>query len=130
MIFQQQAEVRSGRKTMTQRVDDGGYTIERDADGEIVRVFKNGRLKWEVGKVYAAIPKRGMKRFGNYRIARIQHRPIQTMTEDDASKEGVDSLEAYQTLWTHINGQYKAKRWSANPNVFAIEFEYLGDFTS
>lgn len=129
MIFQQQAEIRSGRKTMTQRVDDGGYTIERGADGEIVRVFKNGRLKWEVGKVYAAIPKRGMKRFGNYRIQRIRHRPILHMTHAEALKEGVDSLDAYRILWDSINGARKAKQWMSNPTVFAIEFEYLGDVT-
>lgn len=130
MIFQQQNEIRSGRKTMTQRVDDGGYTIERDANGEIMRIFKNGRLKWEVGRVYAAIPKRGQKRFGHYRIKRLHHRPLHAMTEADAIKEGVNSLEAYQELWARINGKFKSKRWSANPNVFAIEFEYLGDVTS
>lgn len=127
MIFQQKDAVRSGRKTMTQRVDDGGYLIVRNEAGEIASVFKNGRLKWEVGKTYAAIPKRGQKRFGNYRIRSIRYQPLHAMSEEDAVKEGVNSRAEYQVLWQHINGKFKSKRWSANPNVFAIEFEYLGD---
>lgn len=130
MIFQQKDEVRTGRKTLTQRVDDGGYTVERDADDEIVKVYKNGRLKWAVGKSYAAIPKRGQKRFGDYRAKRIQYRPLHDMTEADAVKEGVEDLAAYRALWTRINGKRKGKRWDDNPAVFAIEFEYLGDVTA
>lgn len=127
MIFRQVNEIRSGKKIMTQRVDDGGYTIERGAGGEIIRVFKNGRLKWEVGRTYAAMPKRGMKRFGNYRITRIRHRLIQQMTEADAVREGVADITAYRVLWASINGKHKGKRWEDAPKVFAIEFEYVGD---
>lgn len=127
MIFRQVDEIRTKRKTMTQRVDDGEYTIERGAGDEIIRVFKNGRLKWQVGKTYAAVPKRAMKRFGNYRILRIQYRPLHEMIEADAVQEGVDTLADYRALWESINGKYKGKRWDDNPAVFTIEFEYLGD---
>jgi len=126
MIFRQVVEIKTGVKTMTQRVDDGGYTWDCDGNGNITHVYKNGRLKWQVGKVYAAVPKRGMKQFGSYRITRIRHRPVQTMTEADAYYEGVKDLADYRTLWDSINGAYKGKRWQDNPTVFAIEFRYLG----
>lgn len=127
MIFQQVEEIRTGRKTMTQRIDNGGYTVDRDGGGHIIRVYKNGRLKWKVDGSYAAIPKRGFVRFGNYRIKRIDHRPLHAMTGEDARKEGVNNLDEYRALWARVNGKRKGRRWEDNPAVFAIEFEYLGD---
>lgn len=123
MIFKQKEEVRSGRKTMTQRIDDGGYTVERDDQGEIVRVRKNGRLKWAVGRTYAATPKRGHVRFGNYRITRIRRRPLGEMNEEEAVKEGVNSLAEYRELWRRVSHF----AFDEACVVFAIEFEYLGD---
>lgn len=131
MIFRQIEEIRSGKKRQARRIDKGEQiteTIENVLGYKaITKVSLNGRLKWQTGKTYAAIPKRGAKRFGNYMILNIRYQRLQEITLADALQEGVESVEEYRDLWESINGKTKGARWNDNPNVWIIEFQYIGD---
>ena len=62
MIFRQYMEIISGKKTQTRRVvKPGEFAFDHDHhNGRIQCVTTNtGRVKWEVGKTYAVVPKRG-----------------------------------------------------------------------
>lgn len=98
MIFKQIDEILSGRKTQTRRVYKDGEIGMSDGPYEIYHVMAPpGRIKWEVGRTYAVVPKRGMPavwwrmRDGNYETlttqeARYQARAAAYMGE---IKDGV-----------------------------------------
>lgn len=125
MIFKQVEEIKSGRKTMTQRiVQDGEYAVYDDT-GQIIEVRgKNGRLKRRVGGVYAIVPKRGQKGVGFYRVTSITQPRVQDMNMLHAIAEGVGGVGEYQALWDSINTR-KGKRWEDNPLVWRYRFEVV-----
>ena len=69
MIFKQWQEIFDGKKTQTRRVVKQGDEIEYGIpyydgtghfnDAPIFAVKRNGRLKWQFGKVYTVVPGRG-----------------------------------------------------------------------
>lgn len=138
-IFRQVSQVRDGSKIETRRVAQLG---ERGAYFNTILPFfdavssPNGRMKWCVGMSYAAVPGRGMKRFGNIRIKSIRLEHLQQMSDEDARAEGCADLAEYRRLWDSINGartivNMAGKRqrldWASNPLVWVVRFEYLGD---
>lgn len=52
-------------------------------------------------------------------IVNIRVELLQSISEDDARAEGVDSVDEYKTLWDKING--KKHPWIANPWVWVVE---------
>lgn len=166
MIFRQIEDIVAGRKTQTRRVIDPDKTRLVDSAGNYWRIDeprerfrieaiqilgKDGkwRVKWQVGKVYAMIPKMGKSGVGFYRITRLGAERVQDIQPSDARAEGImvvytasnralffsrnledvtqaTSVDAYQVLWESINGKYKGARWSDNPYVAVIEIEYAG----
>lgn len=123
MIIQQTEEVKDGRKTLTQRIEQDGETAVLNNAGVIVAVKdKNGRMKWRVGGRYAIVPKRGQHGIGFIRITEITRVSVQNMTEKDALDEGVANVAEYRELWGRINRK-KGRRWADNPTVWRIRFE-------
>ena len=67
MIFKQIDELLSGQKTQTRRVCKSGEswsgqfqtTEGYSREGGIYTVWNGERIKWEVGRTYAVVPKRG-----------------------------------------------------------------------
>lgn len=150
IIFRQVEEIRSGRKTQTRRVCKAteeamyihthGEPIDVMAGGvligewptsvktnAILAVKNNGRVKWAVGREYAAVPKMYQPAFGRVRITAIRQERLHDITESDAIAEGVASVEEYRELWQSINGKTKGARWEDNPAAWVLTVEYVGD---
>jgi hypothetical protein len=138
MIFKQHELVLDGTKTQTRRVvkdsefeqyfHSGMFGVPKYNDDWIVRV-KNPRLKWEVGKYYAVVPKRGKPGIGRIRLTEIRRERLQDITEEDAKAEGCEwdyftAREDYRLLWESINKR-KGTRWEDNPEVWVLTFEVV-----
>lgn len=157
MIFKQAQEVVDGRKRQTRRpVKPGEYAVIESLVGtrkdwrrhwgpirkdlRIVEIRDmNGRLKWQVGKTYAAQPGRGKKAIGRTPpIEAIRRERLQEITPQAAKAEGVKNwyyhhgaimehtyIDAFVALWNSLYG--KPDRWRDNPDVWVVVFEELDD---
>lgn len=128
MIFRQVDDILSGRKRKTRRVKKNTETCWRRSlfDNSCLAVAVNGRIKWQVGKSYAIVPKRGAAGIGRkIRLTAIRCERLHDITEEDAIEEGVASVEEYKALWESINGRTKGARWADNPEVWVLEFELV-----
>lgn len=160
MIFKQIPEILEGRKTQTRRVckeDERLYWKPQIGLGVSaiyeVLVLPRLSIKWQVGRTYAVVPKRGQPAVWWYidgngawaeprdlrevnglrqtsgwqplriRILSIRREPLQAISEADAKAEGVESVEAYRALWESINGKTEGARWADNPWVWVLTFE-------
>lgn len=146
MIFRQIPQILRGQKTQTRRVvkwanemavlwdgPDNEYAPPDYCD-EVVMVQwgkdgyrKADRSKWAIGRTYAIVPKRGSPAISFYRIRLlgIRRERLQSISEADAKAEGVESVEAYKTLWESINGKTVGARWADNPLVWVLRFELV-----
>jgi hypothetical protein len=155
MIFKQIAEILDGRKTQTRRVVKEGefpanmygmYIDERvlnehnakygsvwdlnsqyrQRDYGTCIMTPTSRVKWQIGRKYSIVPKRGAAGIGQFiRITNIRYEHIQDITEADAIAEGVGSVEEYKSLWESINGKTKGARWADNPPVWVLTFKLV-----
>ena len=84
-------KVMSGRKTQTSRLFKEGerlFTV-----GDTITVYSDkGRPKWQTGKTYAIQPEYGTKQVGRYRCLHLAKRDVRDFTQEDAEREGFDSL--------------------------------------
>lgn len=91
MIFQKTIkQVLSGLKTQTRRLVQPGDTTELDSLNEIWRVYRNGRLLYQVGKTYAAQPGRGLPAAGRIRLKSIRRERVNEISVPDALAEGIE----------------------------------------
>lgn len=126
MIFLQKEQIRDRVKTQTRRKVKPGDELLQWVScfgkrGNLLVKDANGRKKWGENERYAAVPKRGAKRFGDILITKIRREMLHDITEEDAIAEGVNSVEEYMALWESINGNRE------NVPVWVITFKYLGD---
>jgi len=152
MLFKQAQEVVDGRKRQTRRPVKPGEKlcwvsktsarlITTDTTSQpsgarlsVVKFYPSGywRLKWQVGKDYAAQPGRGKKSIGRTPpIKEIRRERLWDITEEDAKEEGIKRycgdgyVGYYKTrflgLWNSI--YRKPYRWRDNPEVWVLEFE-------
>tara|TARA_R100001086_G_scaffold250033_1_gene192782 strand:- start:3845 stop:4471 length:627 start_codon:yes stop_codon:yes gene_type:complete len=56
-------------------------------------------------------------------LVRIER--LQSISEADAKKEGVDSVDSFKALWYSINGK---ESWNQDPWVFVYDFEIVDPF--
>lgn len=167
MIFKQIGEIRSGAKTQTRRIIHGvdlglysdGSPFATDSPyfdySQTVSVVmnENGRVRYEVGKTYAVVPKRGQAAVKDIRIkiTAIRKEPVQAISYHDALAEGIlrDGLvpdEPYAPAY-YYGGNYRnldnyfilpqaayrslwnsinkrpGMRWEDNPQVWVLTFE-------
>lgn len=156
MIFKQAQQVVDGRKRQTRRPVKPGEWAFMDVDdpAEILSVIgANGRLKWQVGKTYAAQPGRGKKGIGRTPpIEAIRRERLVEITPEDALAEGVlvdfsewgrwyrlpgeegdwsTAVGAFEYLWNSMYPlkayRYQGFRWRDNPDVWVIVFEEVDD---
>jgi hypothetical protein len=148
MIFQHTIEaVLNGTKTQTRRVVDPGDKawLQGETHGDVVCVYRNGRLKWALGGEYAVQPGRGKKGLGRIRITSIRKEHVQDIMPEDACAEGIEqdvcfaaypdtpqaryqavatiAIERFRALWDSI--QPAGRRWEDNPLVWCLTFELV-----
>lgn len=88
-------QVLSGLKTQTRRLVQPGDRAIFDHDlTTIWVVHRNGRLLYQVGKVYAAQAGRGQPAAGRIRLKSIRKQRVNEISEGDALAEGV-TLDHY-----------------------------------
>jgi hypothetical protein len=129
MIFKQVNEVLDGRKTQTRRVVNATESGSRALFTATSRTLwainevrgASGKLKWQVGRTYAIVPKRGAPAIPDARIrlTAIRQEHLHNITEADARAEGVASVAEYRALWESIN---VAGSWEADPRVWVLSF--------
>lgn len=125
MIFRQVDEIKSGAKTQTRRVVKAGEwgSVDRQTNC-ITAVRTDDRIKYELSKTYAIVPKRGAAGIGYIRMQFIDRQRLQNITQADAKAEGVGSVAEYRALWESIN-KAAGTRWEDNPLVWVYHFNYI-----
>jgi len=94
--------------------DDNGYVYKASENG------KNWSQNTENWKWKPALffPKEAARLF--LKISNIKLEPLQDITEEEARKEGFDSLSAFLELWDKI--AKKGSKFQDNPAVYAYDF--------
>lgn len=133
MLFKQAQDVVDGRKRQTRRPVKPGDRPSHDENGNVVAVYRHGRLLWKVGKDYAAQPGRGKKAIGRTPpIKSIGWERLGDISRGDVSAEGLrrepaslyslwEVRQAFRHVWNSL--YRKPYRWEDNPVVWVLEFE-------
>lgn len=114
-------------------------------------LYKNERVKWQVGKDYAVQQGRGKPSVGRIKITSIRGERLQSIQGDQAILEGVyrevvgideygserafyshglwaqmyfNPIDAYRALWDSIHTK-TGETWADNPLVWVLEFELV-----
>lgn len=114
------AKLKDHLKTVTRRPVKKNDKMEFDGVS-LARVYREGRLLWEVGKTYAAQPGRGIEADGRIKIISLEVDPNPGyMTMDEARKEGFEHPNEFKEVWVEMYGDVALWR-----PAFRIEFEYI-----
>lgn len=140
MIFRDTiGQVLDGTKTQTRRlmqVGDFTYIQWFYGKNRIVKVTRNGRLKWEVGRIYAIQPKRGANNLGYFKLLAIRRERLQDISEADAIAEGVskyyrcpqwlpgEAIAQFIHLWDSIHKNPDDRSYH-NPDVWVLTLELV-----
>lgn len=89
---------------------EGKKTVTRRVKKPLVKVGKNYLIRVGYTK---HLDKRIL-------IEKIYTQPLNQVTEEDAVKEGLSSLNEYKKLWTKIYGS-----WDETKEVWVIEFSLM-----
>jgi hypothetical protein len=112
MLFKPElvAKILAGEKTQTRRVKRDEDTawhegVYPQAYLPIVRVYRSGRLLWQVGHSYALQPGYAKAAVGRILIESIRHcARASDISESDAVAEGFSSVSDFRALYSKING--------------------------
>ncbi|KPL80378.1 hypothetical protein SE18_24405 [Herpetosiphon geysericola] len=103
---------------------DGGTTYLANAvdeDGDEKEWVKEARLAYGVRwKPSIHMPK-ALCRI-HLKVVDFDVERVQSISDDDAKAEGVESAAAFRELWIRINGQGS---WDSNPWVWVVKFERI-----
>ena len=126
-------KVLSGEKTQTRRLakDDEGMIFGRvgsicqDIEEYINSYPRMGvsyieRVRFQIGKTYAAQPGRGKPQQGRIKITAIRCEHLLEITDADAIKEGFASRDEFLAAWDKINGPN-----ARNKLVWVLDFEVV-----
>ncbi len=110
------------RPELAEKVMRGEKTVTRRLTSD------NPRSPWsakecglKVGRTYAVCPGRGKHAIGRARIVGVRMEMLGNITDDDVSREGFPSIEAFFEAWRAINGPL-SNGWDS---VWRVEFEAL-----
>lgn len=112
MLFKPElvALILAGRKTQTRRiVRDGDRSTLFSPYHAIPQcrdfVQRNGRVLWEVGRIYAVQPGRGKHAVGRITITAIRYcSRASDISESDARAEGFSTAEEFRAVYGRLNG--------------------------
>jgi len=97
-------KVKAGQKVVTRRPVKSGDRFEFEGVN-IIRVIRDGRLLWEVGKEYAVQPGRGVEGEGKMRILHLEVDPNPgNMPKIEAILEGFDHPRQFKAEWIEMYG--------------------------
>ncbi len=131
MIFKDPQQILDGRKRQTRRPVKPDDIEEFDEFGDVIRVWRGGRILWEVGKDYAVQPGRGKKALGRTPpLKEIRRGRVRDISVADCRAEGIPSDRilarfAFEKVWNSI--YRKPYRWVDDPEVWVLEFERVKD---
>lgn len=113
--------VEDGTKTNTRRIKKPNEFLSEDGKTVYTRL-KNGkvRIKWQVGRTYAAAPGRGKHQTCRTKLLALSEELASNISEEDSRREGFADRAAFFAKWDSING--KNKRDVA---VWVHEFELV-----
>src|SRR5688572_4332156 len=128
------AKVLAGEKTQTRRpVHDGDGYFDLNRDGFSTRYTvpsgfvdtvidgKSGRVRYEVGRIYAVCPGRGKSGQGFIRLTRIRYEDVRCINHEDTIAEGFTSPFAFWLVWCGFyvpNVMYKLQGWQDLSDMF------------
>jgi len=101
MQFTQESidKILAGEKDQTRRPVKPGDTAYFDDDTNSYVVFRNGRLKWKVGKIYAVCPGRGKHQVARIRILDVSREDVRRISAEDAMAEGFETRSDFFIVW-------------------------------
>jgi hypothetical protein len=70
----------------------------------IQAVYRDGRLKWQVGRTYTAQPGRGKLAIAYFPLEQIRLEKVRDISQASARAEGFASIQAFFDRWAQING--------------------------
>ncbi len=141
-----------GTKTMTRRIAKPGDRLLVDIPGfslspvwytpeeavqrgqlyKVLKVYRGGRLLWALDDRYAIQRGRGLRAIGTYRMSSIRCERLQSITPEDAYREGVRVppwppvvvsgqrlVELFRDLWSGL-WRGSGYDWDDNPIVYPI----------
>ena len=83
------------------------------------RIWKRPMVK--IGGIYKAKLKMLSKEyFAKIQVTKLYKQCLYSMSDEDAKKEGYESIEEFKKIWIKINGV-----WNKGLNVDVIEFNLL-----
>jgi hypothetical protein len=97
-------QVMDGSKTETSRLLKLDDSFQVDETGHVIKVWRDSRILWEVGKTYAVQPGRGKAAVGRIKLLAIRHDPDRRdIGYIGAAKEGFDSPAEFLQTWTGMH---------------------------
>lgn len=123
MIFQHTIDkVLDGTKTQTRRVVKEGEVGTLAAPFNKTTYFNvmnpGGRVKWQVGKSYAAQPGRTQKGVGRIEIISLRREWVELISDYDVRAEGFANKFDFWETWKAMHGH-------TGMNCWVIEFELV-----
>jgi hypothetical protein len=95
-------------------IDNGLLVYKADIDFDAIRPEDFRRYSW---KPAIHMPRDASRLILSVLDLRVQR--LSEISEEDALKEGVGSLNEFKNLWINLNGD---SSWEANPWVWVIDF--------
>jgi len=99
---------------------------------EFVKLILEGkktqsRRKWKrplvkEGRIYKARTGYSSDYFAKIQINRVFKQKLGDMSEEDAKKEGCESLEEFKRVWERVTGE----PWNPEEEVWVVEFSVVG----
>lgn len=126
MIFTQEHcdLILAGKKTETRRVRDARHTPYRFPSGAFQGVRDNGRILWQVGRLYSLQPGRGRLGIGYIGLLAINTERLWRISFAAIAREGYATRDAYRAAWDRINRR-PGTRWDDNPVVWVLRFKLV-----
>lgn len=129
-----------GRKRQDRRLVKPGDCIVTPNIGSDPAIYRNGRLLWQVNRIYAIQPGQSWPAIGHFRLLDWWREQLQDITPEDIQDEGIsrtdlgdftpldfgapDEYDAFIARWNSINRK-PGTRWLNNPMVWVLEFELV-----
>ncbi|MHA1595821.1 MAG: ASCH domain-containing protein [Candidatus Baldrarchaeia archaeon] len=84
------------------------------------------RRKWKKplvkeGRIYKARTSYTSDYFAEILVNRVFKQKLGEMTEEDAKKEGCESLEEFKRVWERVTGE----KWNPDEEVWVVEFSVV-----